>query len=392
MPLSENPEPSSRSGSLSLVLPVVSGQDLPYHEVARYRQILEDDGTFEYVEVVMARGRDTGSWTRAGVSSNGQSRSSRSNGDGVTQVVVDDANAFVSLAQAGILAAAGEYVIVLDVERNYSPQMLPRMIEAMRVCEGDLAVAVAEREGSSIFTRARSRFGLRLVSRCFLGTSDAFSGLFALRRSDWVDVLEKMQPTRGSGSSLVLDMLMRSPAGCVDVPVVVDDQFQPRLYGFGDLRQTKHMLDRRFGNYSRLIQFCLVGASGMVVDLTFYAFFQWLFSVASSRPAGVGSWQLALAGVLSIGIALVWNFLLNRKLTFNDALKGNIVKQFPTYALGNAIAIALSLSLRLFLPARFAFFTRHRLAAAVVGIITGTGISFSTSRWMVFGRRRESAH
>ncbi len=390
MPLSENPEPSSRSGKLSLVLPLLSGQDFPYHEVARFRQILEDDGTFESVEVVMARGRDCDSWTAAGVTSNGHSQSSLPNGDGVTQVVVDNATTFVSLARAGILAATGEYVIVLDVERNYSPETLPRMIEAVRVCGGDLAVAVAEHGSPPVLPGARSRFGLKFVSRFFLGTSDAFSGLFGLRRSDWVSILEKMEPTKGRGSSLVLDMLMRSPAGSVDVPVIVDRQFQHRLYGFGDLRQTKHMLDRRFGNYSRLIQFCLVGASGMVVDLTFYAFFQWVFSLALSTPGAVSSWQLAIAAVLSIGIALVWNFLLNRRLTFNDALKGNIFKQFLTYALGNSIAIVFSLSVRLYLPARFAFFARHRLAAAVVGIITATGISFSTSRWVVFGRRRDA--
>ena len=243
-----------------------------------------------------------------------------------------------------------------------------------------------------ILAWARSGFGLSFVSRFLLGTSDAFSGLFGLRRKDWLLVLETMQASKGRNSSLVLDMLMRSSARCVDVPVVVDDLFQRRLYGFRDLRQTKHILDRRFGNYSRLIQFCIVGASGMVVDLSFYALFQWLFSLVSASASQVGSWQLALAGILSIGIALFWNFLLNRKLTFNDALKGNIPKQFLTYALGNAIAILLSLTVRLFLPARFAFFARHRLAAAVVGIITATGISFSTSRWLVFGRRRDSAH
>ena len=58
-----------------------------------------------------------------------------------------------------------------------------------------------------------------------------------------------------------------------------------------------------------------------------------------------------------------------------------------TYALGNALGIAVSMSLRLFLPVNFGFFDRHRLAAAVVGIIVATGISFSMSRWVVFIRK-----
>jgi len=131
----------------------------------------------------------------------------------------------------------------------------------------------------------------------------------------------------------------------------------------------------------------------MVVDLSFYALLQWLLSftwLASTKAAFIGgSWHQAIARATAIGIALVWNFALNRRLTFNDARKGDVFRQFMTYTLSNAIAIMLSLTLSLLLPARVAFFARHRLAAAVVGIVAATGISFSTSRWLVFGRRPE---
>jgi hypothetical protein len=41
------------------------------------------------------------------------------------------------------------------------------------------------------------------------------------------------------------------------------------------------------------------------------------------------------------------------------------------------------------LPAHILFFERHRLAAAVVGIVAATGVSFTMSRWLVFSRRPE---
>jgi dolichol-phosphate mannosyltransferase len=304
--------------------------------------------------------------------------------------VVADGDAWSVLARAGMLAATGDYLIVLDLKRQYSPELLTRLIEPVCTGEGNLSVAVAHNHRSVLLRWSRSRFGLGFVSRFFLGTSDAFSGLFALRRSDWLTYLENMTP---KGSSLVLDMLMRSPARCIDVPVTVDDRFQIRLLGFRDLRQLKHMVDRRFGNYSRLVQFCMVGASGMAVDLSFYALLQWLFSftwlAVAKAPIIGASWHLAIARALAIGIALVWNFSLNRRLTFNDSQKGDVVRQFMTYALSNAIAVLLSLTLSLVLPTRVAFFARHRLAAAVVGIVAATGLSFSTSRWLVFGRRSE---
>ena len=223
-----------------------------------------------------------------------------------------------------------------------------------------------------------------------LGTSDVFSGLFALRRAVW-DSTSKHGPAHGS--SVVLDSLLRRHARCIDVPVTVDNRFQAGRIGFKDLRPLKRILDGRFGNYSRLVQFCIVGASGMVVDLSFYALLQFLLSftwLAERQSALFGStWHLAVAAAMSIAIALVWNFTLNRRLTFNDAHKGALLRQFFTYVFSNALAIILSFSVRLLLPAHFGFFARHRLAAAVVGIVAATGISFSMARWLVFARRPE---
>jgi dolichol-phosphate mannosyltransferase len=160
-----------------------------------------------------------------------------------------------------------------------------------------------------------------------------------------------------------------------------------------DLRLIKRLVDDRFGNFSRLFQFCMVGASGMVIDLSSYAFFQLLLSrtgLSRLKTPFLESGQsldLAVAGALAIALALVWNFSLNRRLTFNDARQGSILRQFVTYVLGNALGIALSFSVRLILPSRIGFFRRHKLAAAVVGIVAATGISFSMSRWIVFNRR-----
>jgi dolichol-phosphate mannosyltransferase len=133
----------------------------------------------------------------------------------------------------------------------------------------------------------------------------------------------------------------------------------------------------------------------MVVDLSFYALFQWIFSFTRLSALNSGlfgvSWYLAVAGALSISIALVWNFALNRRLTFNDARRTGLFRQFLSYALSNALAILFSFSVRLYLPGHVGFFARHKLAAAVVGIVAATGISFSMSRWLVFSRRPEPA-
>jgi dolichol-phosphate mannosyltransferase len=372
-----------RVARVSLILPLVPGRSLSAVALAEYRERLQTDGPFESVEVIVAGHPDSvteGTAPDAMIEGN--------YADDATYVTADGWG-WSSIVRAGLSAATGDHFVVLDVGRHYSPRSLAEVIAPVRTGRFDVAVAVPTRNGPKLLRWGRLGSSLGLISRLILGTSDVFSGLFALDRAVW----ERAGRNQALGKSPVLDSLLRRPARCIDVRVSVDDRFRSRQMRFSDLRPLKHALDSRFGNYSRLVQFCMVGASGMVVDLTFYALFQWLLSftwLASGKSALFGGpWHLAIAAAGAIAIALVWNFSLNRRLTFNDAKKGSIIRQFFTYALSNALAIALSFSVRLYLPSRIAFFDRHRLAAAVVGIVAATGISFTMARWLVFARRSD---
>jgi dolichol-phosphate mannosyltransferase len=129
----------------------------------------------------------------------------------------------------------------------------------------------------------------------------------------------------------------------------------------------------------------------MIVDLTCYFLLQRVFGGTALADRVVPPTQitvaLALARSLSIAVALVWNFSLNRRLTFSYARGGSIVRQFVTYVLSNALGVGLSLALSLGLPRVVPFFNDHKLVAAVVGIVAATGVSFSMARWVVFHGR-----
>jgi dolichol-phosphate mannosyltransferase len=372
--------------SVSLILPFASGRVHPTLKLSEFRAILAREGHFESVEIVIAtwsgndpRGENLSDW-----------RFDEGHGDLARHIVAGEPE-WSSLARAGLCAASGDVLIVLDVDRDYAPESLLDVIAPLLSERCELAVAVPDPR-RSLWHWFRSRFGFGLVSQIFLGTSDAFAGLFALRRSFWD---QHVGNERLSRYSAILELLSRRRARAIDVPVQVGGGFRPQGLGFRDVRPLKHLLDARFGNYSRLVQFCMVGASGMVIDLSSYALLQWLLAFTwlvsqSSALFGV-PWHLVIARALSIAVALVWNFAFNRRLTFNDARKGALLRQFSTYVLSNAVAIAVSFSLSLYLPANLAFFARHKLAAAVVGIVAATGISFSMSRWLVFARRPESS-
>jgi dolichol-phosphate mannosyltransferase len=279
-------------------------------------------------------------------------------------------------AIAGLRAARGSLVVVVDLAMPYAAEDVFAVVE--RLTSGDAELVIASRP---------RRWSGPLALR-FLGTTDPGSGLVGLTRAGALEADDSFAPV---GSRFTLELLARVAGKRADVPVEPVEAGSRTSTPFGDIRQLKRLADDRFGNASRLIQFCFVGASGMVVDLTIYAILQAIFSQTSlaSREAPLlgGSLALAVAAVLAIATALTWNFSINRRLTFNDARRGSIGRQYLRYVLSNLLGIAVSLTLRLLLPNTFGFFRRHRLAAAVVGIVAATGISFSMARWFVFGHR-----
>ncbi len=363
--------------SISLIVPFGSAGSLADDDLVSYRRVLDEQDGDSPVEVILAGELDGRQFLRQAVS---------------PLIVPTSGKGPVGALCAGIEAASGDLLVVLDPRRSYPPEALVQVVEAVRASEADLAIAVPQPQRGRSLGTSLARKCLGLAGQLSLGTSDALSGLMAIRRSHLSTFPTVHRPR---GSRLVLDLLAWPCKTHVDVPVPTrpDDRPTLGLPRLDDVRQLKRLLDHRFGTFSRLVQFCMVGASGMIVDLTIYALLQWLFGrlwpVPASQSPPQFSWSLAIAGALAILTALTWNFTLNRRLTFNDARAGSISRQFFTYALGNALGIAVSLSLRLYLPLHFGFFNRHRLAAAVVGIIVATGISFSMSRWVVFIRGPE---
>jgi len=361
--------------SISLIIPV-SQTDLPTNEdIASYRRILQDQVHASSAEVILSG--DFSAEANALESSE-------------TILIPTTGAGRITALRKGISAASSELLVVLDPNRAYPPQAIADVIEGLLTSDVDFAIAVPRRDQHRPWWHALARRFVGSIGRLTMGTSDMFSGLIAIRPSR---LRAATNHHNDRGSRFVLDLLAWPGTAHCDVPVETrpDDRFHAGPLRFDDIRQLKRLVDYRFGTFSRLIQFCAVGASGMVVDLTLYALLQLLFTRFWSLPAGPSaagfSWPLATAGALAIFTAMVWNFTLNRRLTFNDSRGGSIPRQFLTYALGNALGIAVSLSLRLFLPQYFGFFARHRLAAAVVGIIVATGISFSMSRWVVFIRK-----
>ena len=282
-----------------------------------------------------------------------------------------------------LVALKTDLVVMVDESFGLHPDWFQSAIE--QVDGGHSDIVVSSGTPRDFLGKSAARFVGQLTD-CHAANASAI----VVRRSA---LKERPAALRPAGRWFALEMQLRIPN---DRRVLSESHLPQRLnkakglrLGHPELSFLKSYIDLKYGNVSRLIQFCAVGFSGMIVDLTLYALFQALFRDTSLKNTKVpligGSGDLALSGFFAVWLAMSWNFLINRRFTFNDARRNaSIVRQYLTYATGNALAIGVSLVIRLWLPTQVEFFNHHKLAAALVGIVLATGISFSMARYFVF--------
>ena len=121
----------------------------------------------------------------------------------------------------------------------------------------------------------------------------------------------------------------------------------------------------------RALRFGLVGASGMIVDLSIYAILLPLGPAAVSRA-------------LAIWCAMTWNFALNRRLTFAVRRETPIIRQYIAFCLACLLGASISWSVAIGLQTWSPFFAERPLLGAALGILAGTGCNYAFCCLVVF--------
>ncbi|MGI9659427.1 MAG: GtrA family protein [Gaiellaceae bacterium] len=140
----------------------------------------------------------------------------------------------------------------------------------------------------------------------------------------------------------------------------------PRLSG---LAETTALGMRRSANWWQLSKFCVVGASGYLINL---AVFSLLVAVA-----GV---PYLVAAILSFLVAVTNNYAWNRRWTFRRE-RGHLVFQGLRFLTVSTIALAANLSLL----ALYIHLGLPEVAAQAVAILSVTPFSFLANKLWSFG-------
>jgi dolichol-phosphate mannosyltransferase len=297
-----------------------------------------------------------------------------------------------SAAIEGMCATAASVVAVMDADHQHDPALLPKMLDAIRSGEYDLAYASRFGEGGSAagLSSERREKGSRLansLARKVTGVtlSDPMSGYFMLR----ADALRKdAHRLSGIGFKILLDILATS-----DTPLRVKEfplEFAARAEGESKLDRTVvfeflvGLYDKWLGQIipTRFALFGTIGAAGVVVHMAVLSSFLAAFG-DSAREHLITDFEIGQT--LAAVVAMTFNFVLNNFLTYADKrLKGfgNLVRGWLKFALTCSVGLLANIGVAAVLV-RMGF---HEYPAALCGIVIGAVWNYALSSRFVWGR------
>jgi len=239
----------------------------------------------------------------------------------------------------GWQVAQGEILGVIDADLQHPPEILLQLLAEMER-GADLAIASRHVEGGGVsewsmirrfLSRGAQLLGLVILPEVINRLSDPMSGFFMVRRSAIAGVT--LSPV---GYKILIEVAARGKIRWIGEVGYV---FRERQAGESKvtwkqyLEYLQHLIRLRLSLSSRFIQFCLVGLTGVVVDMGL------LFLL--SDPTML-AWPLTRSKIIASELAIINNFLWNDLWTFGDITRRQPSKkqQFKRFIKFNLICLA----------------------------------------------------
>lgn len=271
-----------------------------------------------------------------------------------------------------------DMVFEMDADLQHDPKLIPLFISlthhGFNMIIGSRFVSGGSTPNFSLKRKAMSLFGNWMIK--FFGgipnIQDCTSGYRCIK----VDLIKKCDlsflSTRGySFQSSLLCELIRNGARVVEFPIVFPDRQhgQSKLSFLDKVEFIINIPRIRFNRARVFATFCMVGASGVIVNMGLF--------ILLTRLVGA---PIALASPIAIELSILSNFLLNNMWTFKWRQKENALFwrlfQFHTVS---ALGAIINYSALLLLVKLFHFWD---IGANLVGILMGTFFNYAwNSLW-----------
>ena len=264
----------------------------------------------------------------------------------------------------------------MDSDLQHPPEMIPLMLKTLERKKADIVIA------SRFIKKDKINFGLwRLfVSNIYRFlvyilvpktsyVKDPASGFFIFRKK----ILKKAK-LRPLGFKILLEILAKANyRKVIEVPFPFKERkkgkskfnFKQSIVAF------KHLLRlaKSLGEYKRLLKFCVIGASGVIVNEGLL----WLLTEF------VGLFYL-ISSIFSIEASILSNFILNDIWTFRKERKGIFFKRLLKFNVARIFALGINFAILFGLTS----IGLHYLVSNLIGIAIATIFTYLSSLWWVW--------
>jgi len=293
------------------------------------------------------------------------------------RLVVRTANRGLSPAVIdGLKLAQKDYLVVMDADLSHPPERIPDMIQALQngseFVIGSRYVPGASTGEDWGFLRWINSKVATLMARPFTKVADPMSGFFAFRRS----LLDRAVALNPIGYKIGLELQVKcgvTKAAEVPIHFAQRQKGESKLTFKEQLRYVQHLrrlLVYRYPMWASILQFLVVGASGVLVNLVALTVF-----VALKAP-------MRVAVALAIAISMLSNFALNRRFTFSYARTGGILRQLAGFVGACSLGALLNYYITMLMMTKWPALLPQ--LASLVGIVAGTAVNFVVCRLWVF--------
>lgn len=283
----------------------------------------------------------------------------------------------------GMNLAKNDILICMDADLSHPPEAITGLIDEL-MTGADFAVGSRFVEGGStdddwgLFRWLNSKVAT-ILAFPLTTINDPMSGFFALRR----DTFAAGTHFNPIGYKIGLELMVKCRCRrIVEIPIHFADRTRgnSKLSLKEQLKYIQHLRRlyiHKFGVWSHLAQFLVVGATGVVVNLVVFTLL---------LKAGIFE-KIAVA--LGIAVSMFTNFLLNRRFSFSYARKQSFGKQLAGFAAACSIGAVVNYFVAVAMLN--AFTTLPKQLAVLVGVIAGMGFNFLVSRMWVFKQKHVHA-
>ena len=279
----------------------------------------------------------------------------------------------------GLNRTSGDIIIVMDADLSHPPEAIPRMLDEL-ASGSEFVVGSRYAEGGvtddnwGFFRWVNSRVAT-LMARPFTSISDPMSGFFALQRATYLQA-DLLNPI---GYKIGLELLVKCRCSRIsEVPIAFADRIhgESKLSLLEQLRYVQHirrLFLYKYGAWSEVAQFVIVGASGAIINL---------LAVTGLLHVGLSA-GVSIAGAIAVSICT--NFLLNRRFTFSHSKTGHMPTQFLSYLVSVSFGAAINYFVALLLLDLYPRFIPQ--LASLCGIAVATVANFVALKFVVFKRK-----